>query len=75
MQTLSCLLLLVFCDFENDDVCGYVNDDDNDIDWDRRRGRNEFTGPFVDHTTGTDNGKYDQVMGLLILLPPPQGIY
>jgi hypothetical protein len=47
------------CDFE-DDYCGYYNTIEGDeFDWQRAQGRdNYFTGPGVDHTTGTVSGYY-----------------
>ncbi|XP_070566222.1 MAM and LDL-receptor class A domain-containing protein 1-like [Ptychodera flava] len=49
-----------FCDFENEVLCGWVNDKDDRFDWLLNTGatRNQFTGPSADHTTGTDEGFY-----------------
>lgn len=47
------------CEFE-DDYCGFYNTrEGDDFDWERAKGRkNDFTGPQVDHTTGTIEGYY-----------------
>ena len=47
------------CDFEND-ACGWTNSrGDDDFDWLRGRGAtgSQFTGPTVDNTLGTAQGK------------------
>ena len=49
----------VFCDFQADDACGYVNDDTDDMDWNRDRGLSSVsTGPQLDHTSGSADGQY-----------------
>ncbi|XP_071956928.1 MAM and LDL-receptor class A domain-containing protein 1-like [Antedon mediterranea] len=44
-----------FCDFQEDDICGYTQDKTDDFDWSRGSGRTLTiqTGPRVDHTYGT----------------------
>lgn len=48
---------LTACDFETDDICGWMNDPSNDYEWVRRSGYNTFehvvSGPSHDHTSGT----------------------
>lgn len=44
------------CDFETQDMCGWINDPENDYSWVRRDGFNTFqhivSGPSHDHTSG-----------------------
>ncbi|CAF4203919.1 unnamed protein product, partial [Rotaria sordida] len=49
-----------FCDFESQDICGYVHDLSDNFNWTRHRGEtNSFgTGPSYDHTTYTTEGYY-----------------
>ncbi|XP_077978864.1 MAM and LDL-receptor class A domain-containing protein 1-like [Glandiceps talaboti] len=48
-----------FCDFE-DGMCAWTNYDGDRFDWLLNAGstRNQYTGPSVDHTTGTAEGFY-----------------
>ncbi|KAK3860481.1 hypothetical protein Pcinc_033472 [Petrolisthes cinctipes] len=47
------------CDFE-DGMCGWINSNQDDFDWIRKRGPSQDlvggTGPWADHTLGTDEG-------------------
>ncbi len=50
-----------FCTFEKD-LCEYVNDPDADFTWSRgnsTQGSTNTTGPSIDHTLGTSDGKKD----------------
>ncbi|XP_041460946.1 MAM and LDL-receptor class A domain-containing protein 1-like [Lytechinus variegatus] len=51
---------LLYCDFQSDDACGYANDDTDQLDWTRDRGMSP--GPSTDHTSGTTNGFYMQIL-------------
>ncbi|CAF0741650.1 unnamed protein product, partial [Brachionus calyciflorus] len=48
------------CDFENEDLCQYINDPTASFKWIRKSGLNDFTGitPSIDHTLGTQLGNY-----------------
>ncbi|CAF0847412.1 unnamed protein product, partial [Rotaria sordida] len=48
------------CDFESQDICGYVNDPSGNFNWTRYRGQTSSTstGPPYDHTTFTKEGYY-----------------
>ncbi|XP_072039248.1 MAM and LDL-receptor class A domain-containing protein 2-like [Amphiura filiformis] len=50
------------CDFEsqNNTLCGYYQDDEDDFDWTLNSGdtNSDFTGPSADHTLGTPEGHY-----------------
>ncbi|KAH3887663.1 hypothetical protein DPMN_011681 [Dreissena polymorpha] len=48
------------CNFEAQDLCGYVNmQGSDDFDWIRNHGQTTSvgTGPFADHTLGTVTGR------------------
>ncbi len=49
-----------FCDFESDNICGYVHDTSGNFNWTRHRGSTFSldTGPPYDHTTFTSEGYY-----------------
>ncbi|CAF4840990.1 unnamed protein product, partial [Rotaria sp. Silwood1] len=49
-----------FCDFESQDICGYVHDPSGNFNWTRYRGQTSSTstGPPYDHTTFTEEGYY-----------------
>ncbi|CAF4086941.1 unnamed protein product, partial [Rotaria sordida] len=49
-----------FCDFESQDICGYVHDLSDNFNWGRHRGETNTlgTGPSYDHTTYTTEGYY-----------------
>ena len=50
--------VVVFCDFEDRDICNYVNDNTASLDWSRENGfASVVETPRVDHSLGTDNGK------------------
>ncbi|KAI8477725.1 hypothetical protein Bbelb_445450, partial [Branchiostoma belcheri] len=50
------------CDFEHEtsDLCGYVQDETDQLQWTRQQGGTPSagTGPSADHTLGTDAGHY-----------------
>uniref|UniRef100_A0A0B7A2S2 Sushi domain-containing protein n=1 Tax=Arion vulgaris TaxID=1028688 RepID=A0A0B7A2S2_9EUPU len=48
------------CDFENDNLCGWSQDDTDDFDWIRTSGETPttHTGPMFDHTTNNSKGSY-----------------
>lgn len=51
------------CDFETEAICGYIHDNDNDLDFKRSSGYNNrtmsiATGPHADHTIGEQNIKF-----------------
>ena len=48
------------CDFEDADMCSWTNGRADDFDWIIGRGGTPsfFTGPSIDHTTGTGAGVY-----------------
>lgn len=49
---------IALCTFDKD-ICGFVQDKTDQLDWRRHRGRttSDGTGPTNDHTTGTSQGK------------------
>ncbi|XP_047128245.1 MAM and LDL-receptor class A domain-containing protein 1 isoform X1 [Hydra vulgaris] len=49
-----------FCDFENNDLCGWIQDASDNFDWTIGFGNTTSwdTGPKSDHTYGTPTGKY-----------------
>lgn len=65
---LKSLKLYHYCNFE-DGWCDWVQEADNDFDWERRSGATptEDTGPMEDFTLGTINGHY-----IYIETSPPQ---
>ncbi|BFZ04230.1 hypothetical protein BsWGS_07268 [Bradybaena similaris] len=50
------------CDFELDDICGYTNAQENDVDW-RRNVNFGTTGDSLDHTTRTVGGAFMAISG------------
>jgi hypothetical protein len=52
-----CLLSAV-CDFESGDLCGYVNDPTNTIDWERYQAGTDPSVPSVDVTYGSSHGHF-----------------
>ncbi|XP_072014824.1 thyroid hormone-induced protein B-like [Amphiura filiformis] len=52
------------CDFEDQAICNFVQDVQDDLDWVRQSGRTGTpgTGPPVDHTYGTDAGRHADLM-------------
>ncbi|XP_071486324.1 MAM and LDL-receptor class A domain-containing protein 1-like [Diadema antillarum] len=49
----------LYCDFEEQDICNYVNDNTDALDWSQERGVASIANlPPVDHSQGTDNGYY-----------------
>ncbi|XP_070567019.1 MAM and LDL-receptor class A domain-containing protein 2-like [Ptychodera flava] len=48
------------CDFEDNHLCDWTQESDDDFDWTWGSGSTVTpgTGPSVDHTTGTDQGHY-----------------
>ena len=49
------------CDFESDNICGFVQDNLDDFDWLRTNASTQSsdTGPEKDHTLGTSSGNLD----------------
>ena len=50
-----------FCDFENENICGFTNDPNAKINWVREKGSDfslSGTGPQYDHTYQTKEGHY-----------------
>ena len=57
----NCFLLalhLGICDFESIDLCGYVNDPTNTIDWRRFRAATDSSLPSTDVTYGSSHGHF-----------------
>jgi len=50
-----------FCDFESQDLCGYINDPSGSFNWTRNKGTTSswYTGPPYDHTTFTSEGNIE----------------
>ena len=48
------------CDFENNDLCNWINDYENDFDWILNTGSTPTfnTGPVFDHTFSSVKGHY-----------------
>nr|XP_026692074.1 uncharacterized protein LOC104266090 isoform X2 [Ciona intestinalis] len=48
------------CNFELPDICGFIDDTNDDFDWSRNNGSTQSsdTGPSLDHTLATDAGYY-----------------
>ncbi|XP_059145836.1 mucin-5AC-like [Physella acuta] len=48
------------CDFEDKNICGWIQDNSEVLDWARNSGPtlSTGTGPLTDHTTGTAKGHY-----------------
>ncbi|XP_072182128.1 MAM and LDL-receptor class A domain-containing protein 1-like [Diadema setosum] len=48
------------CDFEQENLCGYTQDQSDDFDWTWNSGdtTSDYTGPSFDVTTGTTSGHY-----------------
>ena len=69
----------VACDFESnaDRTCGFYNNASNNVDWALKTGdvQKSFTRPLVDHTHGTNAGRYtdkhifDNGLSYIIVLP------
>ena len=70
----------MFCDFEDMDLCGYMNQQSNNYDWMVAKGNDDSTGwtkPDVDHTQGTEDGgfafvnpgKFDPGMSASLVTP------
>ena len=71
---------VMFCDFENLDLCGYTNLASNDYDWMVGKGNDDssvWAKPDVDHTLGSENGgftfvnpgKFDAGMSASLISP------
>ena len=50
----------VTCDFETADLCGYIQDSTDPIDWTRNSGTTPTvgTGPSFDHTYSNSSGRF-----------------
>ncbi len=49
---------LAYCDFESSDLCGYVNDPANTIDWGRYQAGVDPSSPSIDVSYGSSHGHF-----------------
>jgi hypothetical protein len=58
LSYLKNIFLLAVCDFESSDLCGYVNDPTNTVDWRRVQAGTEDLAPSVDVTYSSSHGHF-----------------
>lgn len=62
LKRLHLTLFLIFsvtCDFESENICGYIQETKSNYNWTKQKGHTPSTGtgPATDHTYGTMSGK------------------
>ena len=63
------------CDFEDETLCLWVNDDTDDVNWGRTKGEDAGAyRPSIDHTTQSEEGSYIHNMAYNLLGMGP-GMY
>lgn len=63
LSSLFTSLFVAMCDFESSDLCSYVNDPANNIDWQRYQAGTDATLPAIDVSYASSHGHYMVLKG------------